>query len=374
MTKHSKTNTSVSESLGLDAKIFNDEKERKKVAGERLFTQYRHKLQESNIPFIEIHGEIAQGPISSWYGEYMAIYKALFYTQSHTSLKIEILTDHKASADQFTTITRSNLKQLLSKIKMTGFPIWSAISFLERKRARNTAVTWVEAHIGNFGNSYADYLAGLYGTYKRSSTLPFSCPTDLKLHHVKTIIMYDNQATQEPTRKLIGTIQTVLKTVAGLETITQIGNPESNDWIFTRSVTNNFVHVTTNTGQRSLSYSRASNLKKLTGQSPGQLQLKRMHPGLFPDDLCRICGKETESNLHIMDMHVKPPKTKQENNHRQLQRITHQTLQPHETPTGMGSPGTRTHPMHLYITQRGRHLPSRPLPIPLQTIPSQKTP
>ena len=57
--------------------------------------------------------------------------------------------------------------------------------------------------------------------------------------------------------------------------------------------------MTTNTGQRPLSFKRASNLKKLSGQLPGHLQMKRMHPDLFHDDLCRLCGKQTENNLHI---------------------------------------------------------------------------
>jgi ribonuclease HI len=285
--------------LGNSSRNFDDDKERKKAAGENLFMEFYHRLQESNIPFIKIHGEIVEGPISSWYGEYMAIYKALYYTRTHITIKIEIRTDHKASADLFSCMTTSSMKKLISKIKMTGFPIWSAISYLERKRLGKTCVVWVEAHVGNFGNSFADYLAGLYGEKARETTIPFSCPKDPKQHRVKTILMYGNQVVQEPARKLLGTVNSVLKATAGLQKITQLGLPINNEWHFTLPTINNFVTASTNTGSRKLHHRRANSFKKLAGQLPGQLQLKRMHDSMYPDNLCRLCGCSIEDNNHI---------------------------------------------------------------------------
>jgi hypothetical protein len=166
----------------------------------------------------------------SWYGEYMAVYKSLYYTHTHPSLKINILADHKASADIFPGITTCTEAKLANKNNMAGLPIWSAIRKLESQRDRISNITWVEAHVGNFGNSYADYLAGLYGSEARITTLPFTCPIDPKLHSLKSVLTYKNElAIQETPRKLVNIINKVTRNIPGLDKITQLGLPVENE-------------------------------------------------------------------------------------------------------------------------------------------------
>ena len=237
----------------------------------------------------------------SWYGEYMAVYKALFYIRTHVSLRTRILVDHKASADIFSGITTCTMAKLAGRNNMAGLPIWSAIRNLERQRDRSTKIVWVEAHVGNFGNNFADHLAGLYGSKARTTTLPFVCPLDPKRHSIKTILTHDNKIViQETPRKLVNIINKVTKNIAGLQKLTRLGVPEDNDWTNTFRLVNNSIKILdANTGNRALSHRRGQAIKKLTGTLPTQQILKRNKNELYCDGLCRLCNLEEETNIHM---------------------------------------------------------------------------
>jgi ribonuclease HI len=289
-------------SLGNTPNAYKTDKERKQLAGDNLFHLYRDQLLQSNYKFIEIHGEIEDGPFTSWYGEYMAVHKALYYVRYHKTLKIRILVDHKASADQFSVLTRSTLKAFAAKTNLSGLNIWSAIRKLERLRTRYTNIEWIEAHVGFLGNSFADHLAGLYGSQACKTTLPFVCPIDQSDHSLRTVLTYKKGTPiQETPRKLFNTINSVSKNHVGLAKVTQLDLPERNEWSFTLPIINVSCKVTSNTGSRPISQKRSGSFKKLGGILPTQKNQHRNNPQLYPNPLCRLCHQAAETNIHMWE-------------------------------------------------------------------------
>jgi ribonuclease HI len=152
-------------------------------AAERIIEEMIKKFKD-NHECIIFSGEITEGPIQSWFGEYMAVYQALRKVAKYPNNALKIYTDHLSLARLFKYITSCSSRQLSAMGKVNGLPLLSAITNLELKRKKCTTITWVKAHSGIFGNAVADYSAGQNCTDPERIPLHqhFECPDTLIDH------------------------------------------------------------------------------------------------------------------------------------------------------------------------------------------------
>jgi ribonuclease HI len=246
-------------------------------------------------------GEITEGPIQSWFGEYMAVYQALKKVEDHPKIPLAIMTDHESLSKIFILITTCSDKQFTNMSKNNGMPLLSSMRALEKKRSFKTSIKWVKAHSGKFGNSVADDLAGKYFYPKVQLPLfqHFECPDVHSIESCQTLILFHDALTQLPIRECLKQIHKLRDQKEGQLHLSKHNISKENNWEYTFATINDGVKSTSRKTNRQSHYERALSFKMLAFILPVQARLFLWFPDIYPDGLCRLCGTEIEDNKHV---------------------------------------------------------------------------